>query len=69
MDSLAGKIYQNTGLPSFTPYVQSDKTLINKAKFNLYSLLMPVHDEEMAIQEFKFPVLKWGELIAQNPKI
>ena len=39
-------------LPNFTSITTKDKTKINKARYRLYSLLLPIHDREVALQEF-----------------
>ena len=39
-------------LPNFTSITTMDKSKINKARYCLYSLLLPIHDRKVALQEF-----------------
>ena len=46
------KIDRKGNLPNFSSITTMDKSKINKARFCLYSLLLPIHDREVALQEF-----------------
>ena len=49
---VAHHIRTEENLPSFTSITNKDKSYINKARFNLYSLLLPIPDRETAVKEF-----------------
>ena len=60
---LAPKIYSKDKLPAFTFIDVEDVSQINKARANLFSLLMPIHSRETALEEFVEVALKWAELM------
>ena len=49
-------------MPAFTLAEKGDKYSINRARFNLYSLLIPVHNRRKAMGEFKEAALEWRNL-------
>ena len=55
------KIYSKANLPAFTGITDEDKSHINRARYNLFALLIPVHDRETALQEFLEVSLAWAE--------
>ena len=55
---IAGKIKGEQYLP-FTVITDEDKTKINKARYRLFALLIPIHDRKQALQEFKDVALEW----------
>ena len=46
------KLKSKGNLPNFTSITTQDKSKINNARFCLYSLLLPIHDRKVALQEF-----------------
>ena len=60
LKSLAKRIYiKGKNLPAFTLAISDDKFTINRARFNLYSLLIPVHDREKVLDDFWYLALEW----------
>ena len=60
---VAQRIYiQDKNLPNFTGITSEDKSKINIARYNLYSLLIPIHSREKAIKEFFDVCGHWSEL-------
>ena len=60
-EDVAKKIYSKANLPAFTGITDEDKSHINRARYNLFALLIPVHDRETALQEFLEVSLAWAE--------
>ena len=58
---VADKIYSKDNLPNFTGITDEDKSHINKARYNLFALLIPIHDRETAFNEFIDLSLEWGK--------
>ena len=61
-ETIAGRIFKSENLPSFTGITNQDKSHINKARFNLFALLIPVHDRQRALSEFIAVAKKWNEI-------
>ena len=51
-EKVSKKLNKNGNLPNFTSISNRSKSEINRARFNLYSLLLPIHDRKVALQEF-----------------
>ena len=67
LKSLAARIYiKGANLPAFTLTVKDDKFTINRARFNLYSLLIPVHDREKVMDDFWYLALEWQTLAGKG---
>ena len=62
LKEVAEKIYKVEHLPSFTGITHKDKHLINRARYNLFSLLIPIHDRETALKEFVAVSSEWLRL-------
>ena len=60
-EDVASRIYSKDNLPNFTGITDEDKSHINKARFNLFALLMPIHDRETALNEFMDVAREWGK--------
>ena len=63
---VAHKIYNDDPLPNFTGITNEDKSHINRVRFNLYSLLLPIHDRETAMKEFLLVSKEWEKLTQYN---
>ena len=60
---VAQRIYiKDKNLPNFTGITSEDKSKINIARYNLYSLLIPIHNREKAIKEFFDVCGDWSQL-------
>ena len=46
-------------LPTFTAISHEDKLNINRARLSLYSLLIPIHDRKVAMNEFYGLAEEW----------
>ena len=57
---LAPQIYNRDNLPAFTFLDVEDASSLNKARANLYSLLIPIHDREAALGEFVEVAKEWA---------
>lgn len=63
LKALAKRIYiKGINLPAFTLTIKTDKYTINRARFNIHSLLIPVHDRKVAMDEFEKAAKAWRNL-------
>ena len=53
-------------MPAFTLALKGDKYTFNRARFNLHSLLIPVHNREKAMYEFQWAAMEWRNLSAKG---
>ena len=65
---VASRIKREENLPSFTDITNKDKSYINKARFNLYSLLMPISERETAVRDFVDVTKYWLKREMYIPK-
>ena len=49
-EDVAHKICSGENLPNFTDITNGDKSLINKSRYNLFSLLIPIADRCTALK-------------------
>ena len=52
LSDVSAKITEEGNLPNFTGITDEDKSHINQARYNLFSLLLPIHDRNIAVKEF-----------------
>ena len=65
--NIANKIYKkDENLPAFTLFAKTDKSEINRAKFNLYSLLTSMYDKKMSMDDFKDTALSWNKITGEK---
>ena len=67
--SVAGRIFKSEHLPTFTGITNQDKSHINRARFNLFALLIPVHDRKRALSEFVNVSREWNELTGFHEEV
>ena len=64
--AVASRIFREENLPNFTSITGKDKSYINVARYNLFSLLMPIHDREVGLGEFVQVANEWNKKIGES---